>query len=79
MVISATHHHVSVRAAVTDAIVKAFAPYHTSSGGYRFEIEWRYVTATVEATSWRRRLCPNSPHRLSDKDQIVPNSVQARS
>ena len=26
-------------AAVTDAIVKAFAPDRTSSGGYRFEIE----------------------------------------
>jgi SAM-dependent methyltransferase len=34
-------------AAVTHAIVKAFAPYGTSSGGYRFEIEWRYVTATA--------------------------------
>jgi SAM-dependent methyltransferase len=35
---------------VTDAIVNAFAPYRTSSGGYRFEIEWRYATATASTT-----------------------------
>ena len=34
-------------ATVTDLIVKAFAPYRTSSGGYRIEFEWRYVTATA--------------------------------
>ncbi len=30
---------------VTEAIRAAFAPFRTSSGGYRIETEWRYVTA----------------------------------
>jgi SAM-dependent methyltransferase len=33
--------------AVTKAIINAFAPYRTASGGYRIELEWRYITATA--------------------------------
>ena len=33
--------------AVTEAILRAYAPYRTTSGGYRLEIEWRYITATA--------------------------------
>jgi SAM-dependent methyltransferase len=33
--------------AVRDAILRAYAPYRTASGGYRLEIEWRYVKATA--------------------------------
>ena len=32
---------------VKEAILRAYAPYRTSSGGYRLEIEWRFVTATA--------------------------------
>ena len=32
-------------AAVTDAVVKAFASCRTPSGGYRIKFEWRYVVA----------------------------------
>ena len=35
----------SGEAPVTEAIRAAFAPFRTSSGGYRIETEWRYVTA----------------------------------
>ena len=34
-------------AAVTDAIINAFAPYRTASGGYLIELEWRYIAATA--------------------------------
>ena len=34
-------------AAVSDAIASALAPYRTASGGYRLEIESRYLTATA--------------------------------
>jgi len=33
--------------AVTEAILSAYAPYRTASGGYRLEVEWRYVKATA--------------------------------
>lgn len=33
--------------AVREAILRAYAPYRTASGGYRLEIEWRYVKATA--------------------------------
>ena len=33
--------------AITEAIINAVAPYRTASGGYRIEIEWRYLTATA--------------------------------
>ena len=35
----------SGEAAVTETVRKAFAPFRTSSGAYRIETEWRYVTA----------------------------------
>jgi SAM-dependent methyltransferase len=35
----------SGEAAVIDGTRKAFAPFRTSSGAYRIETEWRYVTA----------------------------------
>ncbi len=34
-------------AAVDEAILNAYAPYRTSTGGYRMEVEWRYVKATA--------------------------------
>jgi SAM-dependent methyltransferase len=33
--------------AVEDAILSAYAPYRTTSGGYRLEVEWHYITATA--------------------------------
>jgi SAM-dependent methyltransferase len=33
--------------AVREAILRAYAPYRTASGGYRLEVEWRYVKATA--------------------------------
>ncbi|MBV9941261.1 MAG: class I SAM-dependent methyltransferase [Solirubrobacterales bacterium] len=36
---------VAGEAVVTDALVRAYAPYRTSSGGYRIDFEWRYVLA----------------------------------
>ena len=33
--------------AVREAILHAYAPYRTASGGYRLEVEWRYVKATA--------------------------------
>jgi SAM-dependent methyltransferase len=35
----------SGEAAVKDAIIRALAPYRTTSGGYRIETEYRYLTA----------------------------------
>jgi len=35
----------SGQAAVIDGVREAFAPFRTSSGAYRVETEWRYVTA----------------------------------
>jgi hypothetical protein len=35
----------SGQAAVIDGAREAFAPFRTSSGAYRIETEWRYVTA----------------------------------
>jgi SAM-dependent methyltransferase len=32
-------------AVVNDTILRAYAPYRTSSGGYRLEVEWRYIQA----------------------------------
>jgi len=37
----------SGRDAVRGAISAAFAPYRTAAGGYRIEIEWRYVLAAA--------------------------------
>lgn len=37
----------SGEAAISDALRVAFAPYRTTSGAYRIETEWRYVTATA--------------------------------
>jgi SAM-dependent methyltransferase len=37
----------SGEAAVANAIREALAPFRTSSGAYRIETEWRYVTATL--------------------------------
>jgi hypothetical protein len=34
--------------AVTDAIASALAPYRTPGGGYRLEVESRYIHATRE-------------------------------
>jgi SAM-dependent methyltransferase len=33
--------------AVREAILRAYAPYRTASGGYRLEVEWRYDKATA--------------------------------
>jgi hypothetical protein len=33
--------------AVTDAITRALAPYRTSTGGYKHEVESRYLIATA--------------------------------
>jgi SAM-dependent methyltransferase len=33
--------------AVREAILRAYAPYRTASGGYRLEVEWRYLEATA--------------------------------
>jgi SAM-dependent methyltransferase len=35
------------QAAVNAAIINSFAPYRTATGGYRIELEWRYLTATT--------------------------------
>jgi hypothetical protein len=37
----------SGEAAGNDAMRGAFTPYRTTSGAYRIETEWRYVTATA--------------------------------
>jgi len=37
----------SGEATVADALTTALAPFRTSSGAYRIETEWRYVTATA--------------------------------
>ena len=37
----------SGQATVVDAVRDALAPFRTSSGAYRIETEWRYVTATT--------------------------------
>ena len=39
------------QAAVADAIAGALAPYRTASGGYRLEVESRYVIARQEGSN----------------------------
>ena len=40
----------SGEASVKDAINDGLAPYRTPSGGYRIETEYRYLSATAEAS-----------------------------